>query len=630
VPVSSATEVVRFGLFELDLKAGDLSRGGTKIRLPQQPLQLLMALLERPGEVVSREELTRRLWSPDVFVDFEHGLNKSVQKLRDALGDSAESPRYIETIPRVGYRFIAPVSAGMVRVETDAEMGSASKAPAAPSVSHASEEMRKSGRRIAGWAWLVGVGGLVVVGVISGLYIYRRAHAVEPIRSMAVLPLENLSGDPGQDYFADGMTDELTTMLAKNSNLRVVSRTSVMQYKGARRPLPEIARALGVDGVLEGSVERVGDKVHMTVQLIAAPSDTHVWAESYDRDANDVVSLPGEVATSIAKRLNSVVERRAAQRYVSPEAHDAYMRGHYLWYLGKNEEAAGYFRKAIELQPDFALGWFGTSAYFGQGVLDGELDPRQAVPRGLAAAKKTVELDDSLPEGHLGVGALKFMDWKWAEADREIGRAIELNPEFAEAYHFRAKMYAVLGRTEEAIQSEKRADTLDPMQRPYALGLLYITIRRYDDAIADARSRLESTPQSSVFHWTLCDAYRRKGDLKAAAEEWIKASEMDGNKVEAAAVRQAYEKGGYDALLLRRVEEFNRRVTAKQYVSPTEFAREYAQLGRREEAMEKLEEAYRLRDPLLIWVQTEPAYDFLHGDARYQAIAKGMGLPETE
>ncbi len=447
---------------------------------------------------------------------------------------------------------------------------------------------------------------------------------------MAVLPLDNLSGDAGQDYFADGMTDELTTMLAKDSNLRVVSRTSVMQYKGARRPLPEIARALGVDGVLEGSVERVGDKVHMTVQLIEAPSDTHVWAESYDRDANDVVSLPGEVATAIAKKLKSTVAQPVAQRYVSPEAHDAYMRGHYLWYLGKNEEAAGYFSKAIELQPDYALGWFGTAAYFGQGVLDGELDPRQAVPRGLAAAKKTVELDDSLPEAHLGMGALKFTDWKWAEADREIGRAIELNPEFAEAYHFRAKMYAVLGRSEEAIQSEKRADTLDPMQRPYALGLLYVTIRRYDDAIADARSRLESTPQSSVFHWILCDAYRRKGDLKAAAEEWIKASEMDGNKVEAAAVRQAYEKGGYDALLLRRVEEFNRRLSAKQYVSPTEFAREYSELGRREEAMEKLEEAYRLRDPLLIWVQTEPAYDFLHGDARYQAIVKGMGLPATE
>jgi tetratricopeptide (TPR) repeat protein len=368
----------------------------------------------------------------------------------------------------------------------------------------------------------------------------------------------------------------------------------------------------------------------MTVQLIAAPSDTHVWAESYDRDANDVVSLPGEVATSIAKRLNSVVEQPAAQRYVSPEAHDAPMRGHYLWYLGKNEEAAGYFRKAIELQPDYALGWFGTSAYFGQGVLDGQLDPRQAVPQGLAAATKTVELDESLPEAHLGVGALKFMDWKWAEADREIGRAIELNPEFAEAYHFRAKMYAALGRTEEAIQSEKRANTLDPMQRPYALGLLYITIRRYDDAIAEAQSGLVSTPTNSVFHWMLCEAYRRKGDLKGAAQEWAKAKEIEGDKAEAAAVRQAYEKGGYDALVLRRVEEFNRRLTAKQYVSPTEFAREYSELGRREEAMEKLEEAYRLRDPLLIWMRTEPAYDFLHEEARYKAIVKGMGLPETE
>jgi TolB-like protein/Tfp pilus assembly protein PilF len=452
-------------------------------------------------------------------------------------------------------------------------------------------------------------------------------RAAETIRSVAVLPLDNLSGDPGQDYFADGMTDELTTMLAKNSTLRVVSRTSVMQYKGARRPLPEIARELGVDGVLEGSVERTGDTVHMTVQLIQAPSDTHVWAESYDRKANDVVTLPGEVAQAIAKRLNSTVPQPAAQRYVNPEAHDAYMRGHYLWYLGKNEEAGGYFRKAIELQPDYALGWFGISAYFGQGVLDNGLDPRQAVPQGLAAAKKSVELDDSLPEAHLAMGAMSFFDWKWAEADREIGRSIELNPEFAEGYHFRAKMYAALGRKEEAIQNEKRANVLDPMQRPYALGLTYITIRRYDDAIADARSRLESTPQASVFHWILCDAYRRKGDLKGAAQEWIKASEMDGNKVEAAAVRHAYETGGYDALLLRRVDEF-KRLSAKQYVSPANFAREYAELGRREEALAKLEEAYRLHDPELIWVQTEPAFDPLHGDERYKTIIRGMGLPE--
>jgi TolB-like protein/DNA-binding winged helix-turn-helix (wHTH) protein len=283
--------MVRFGLFELDLRAGQISKNGTKIRLTQQPLQLLSMLVERPGEILTREELRKRLWPSDVFVDFDHGLNRSIQKLRDALGDSADSPRYIETIPRVGYRFIAPVNGAARLTDNESNENIPQMATALPIAAPAGGMTGSQKKH-----WFLGVACISLLALTAGWFIHRRMQTAAPIRSLAVLPLDNLSGDPAQEYFADGMTDELTTMLAKNSTLRIVSRTSVMQYKRAHRPLPEIARELGVDGIIEGSIARSGDKVHMTIQLIQAPSDTHLWAESYDRNANDTISLPTEAA----------------------------------------------------------------------------------------------------------------------------------------------------------------------------------------------------------------------------------------------------------------------------------------------------------------------------------------------
>jgi TolB-like protein/DNA-binding winged helix-turn-helix (wHTH) protein len=328
VPVSPTENVIRFGLFELDPKSGQLRKNGSRTRISQQPVQVLALLLERQGDVVTREELRQRLWSPDTFIDFDHALNKSVQKLRDALGDSAGSPRFIETIPRVGYRFIAPVK-GSVRLgiqEPDEQTGNHFAAEPISDQSALISQSKSRTNRV--WLLLAGcVAGLLIGAGWLALRRQERERSMAPILSLAVLPLANLSGDHEQDYFADGMTDELTTMLAKDSNLRIVSRTSAMQYKGAARPLREIAQALGVDGVVEGSVERSGDKVHMTLQLIQGSTDTHVWAESYDRAANDMFSLPDEAAKAIAKKTNSAVAERVPARYANPEAHDAYMRG---------------------------------------------------------------------------------------------------------------------------------------------------------------------------------------------------------------------------------------------------------------------------------------------------------------
>ncbi len=626
-----AEDILRFGLFELDVRAGQLRKSGARIRLAQQPIQLLSMLLERPGEVITREELRQRLWPQDVFVDFDHGLNKSVQKLRDALGDLADSPRYIETIPRVGYRFIAPVSGGsnpMPQIRDERWSGNGNhpagvlantQTVAVPTASH------RTRRRT--WQWFALAGCVSVVIAVAIWVVHWRSLRMEPIHSLAVLPLDNLSGDHGQDYFADGMTDELTTMLAKNSTLRIISRTSVMQYKGVHRPLREIAQELGVDGVVEGSMARSADKVHMTLQLIQGPSDTHVWAESYDRNANDLVSLPDEAAMAIAKRTNSAVPQRAPPRYISPEAHDAYLHGEYLWYAGVNDEAGKYFRKAVELQPDYALAWAGVSKYYGAGMVDGFLDPRQADEPEEVSARKAIELDDSLPEAHLVLcAALYIKDWDFAAADRECLRAIELDPKFAEAYFFRAKILATLNRHEEAIDLVKKSMELNPFERPWGLAYYYLLSHQYDAGIVEARQRLESDPHNGITLGTLAGLYRSKEMYPEAVLAWQDALVAFGDTASAASVREAFQRGGYRAALLWNLADLKKK-SQTQYVSPVDIALQYAQLGQLEETLGQLEEAYQQHSPELLWIQDDSAFDFLHSDERYRSLIKRVGMP---
>jgi TolB-like protein len=624
VATAASEDVLCFGLFDLDLRAGQLRKNGARVRLSQQPIQVLALLLERPGEVVTRDELRQRLWPGDVFVDFDHGLNKSIQKIREALGDSAESPRYIETVPRTGYRFIAPVHGASLNGSVKTLDPAAKVGVATPKMAAVIASQEKPRGHSAGLWSLLAASVVLVAG--AWWLLERHAPVVGPIRSLAVLPLDNLSGDPVQNYFADGMTDELTTMLAKNSTLRIVSRTSVMQYKGAHRPMREIAQALGVDGVLEGSIARHDDKVHMTIQLIQGPSDSHVWAESYDRDANDVVSLPREAALAIAKRLNSATTPATNARYVNPEAHDAYLRGRYQWFVGSNEEAGKEFRRAVELQPDYALGWVGLALYYGQGSLE-ELRPEEATPQMEATAKKAVELDDTLPEAHLVMAANYFFHrWDWARADQELSRAIELNPSFAEAYHLRSKMYGVLNREDEAIASEEKAMEINPFERPFAMSHAYMVARRYDEDIADARQRLKSSPNDLSLHWMLWEAYRRKGDGKNAAIEFEKLMLLWHDTAKAEAIRSAYEKGGYRAVALWNLSDY-RKQAKLHYVSPVAIATVTAQLGQRAETLDLLEQGYGERSPSLLFIQTDPAFDFLHGEPRYRKLIQEMGLP---
>jgi TolB-like protein/DNA-binding winged helix-turn-helix (wHTH) protein len=622
-----------FGEFELDCARFELRRNGRALKLERIPMELLILLAEKEGRVVSRQEIVERLWGKDVFVDTEHGINTAIRKIRTALHEEAEKPRFVQTVQGKGYRFIAQANNGN---GSEPEF-----TPVTDRITSALPEMVSppdvpvpvpTGK--PAWRWGVMLATVLLLGAgiilllnLSGLRDrFLARNQTSRIQSIAVLPLANLSGDPAQDYFADGMTDELITMLARNTSLRVVSRTSAMQYKGVQRPVRDIARELGVDGILEGSVERSGNRVHMTVQLIYAPTDTHIWAESYDRDNNEAFSLPTELSQTIAKQIKIATSPVKPQRYINPEAHDAYLMGRYYWFRGNNSRAKEYFENAVHLQPDYAAAWDGIADAYGQAA-GGDMPPQEAFPEAWKNARKAVELDDSLPEGHLSLAAFYLFDsWNWPRAEEESRHAIELNPNYAHAHHVHSYALLVMNRDDEALQEQKRADEIDPFERPWALGRLYIYLRQYDAAVNDLRARVEVQPQEDGVHFYLSEAYWLKGMWKESEEELETGNRVGGDPKLAEAEHQAFEKNGEKG-----AEEFGVSVikarARKQYVSPCDIAFAYAFLGDKEETLKFLEAAYQERSPGLVFLQKQPVFDFLHSDERYRAIVKNIGLP---
>lgn len=614
-------QIFEFGDFRLDCIRFELWRAGRSLKLERKPMELLILLATREGDLVTRAEIAEHLWGNEVFVDTEHGINTAIRKVRQALRDDSEQPRFVHTVTGRGYRFVGPV----VVAQPTPSSGNATLTPEPPAETSVTQPSASRSR-----LWFV-VGCAAALVLLVAVILRVRAHpthaATPAIQSLAVLPLENLSGDPKQDYFADGMTDELTTMLAKNSTLRVVSRTSVMQYKGAHRPLPEIAQALGVDGIIEGSVERADGKVHMTLQLIHAPTDTHLWADSYDRSNNDVAALPDEAAEAIARRLHSAAPAHAAARYVSPEAHDAYLRGHYFWMVGRNEDAGRYFRQAVQIQPDYAPGWAGLAEYYGFGALSGDLDPLVASPKSEAAGRKAVELDDSFPQAHDVLGMAIFINrWDGAQALKEITRASELNPQYFEPYHLRAKILCALGRNDEANAVQKQATAVDPIEHPGARAEIFLCARQYDAAIDEGRLRLEDFPAASDVLSYLADSYHWKGMNKEAAEMLARLFTAQHNPQLAAAAQHAFQSGGYSAVVRCQLADLETQARSRR-VSPVALARLHAMLGQHDKTLALLDQALNERAPLLLWIQTDPAYDFLHTDERYRNIIRKIGLP---
>ncbi len=592
-----------FAEFELDCARYELRRLGRPLKLERIPMELLILLTEKEGHVVSRQEIAERLWGKDVYVDTEHGINTAVRKLRATLREDGEQQRFIQTVQGRGYRFVA-----------DDRDGDPAPEPAAPA------KPRRS------WASAAGAAGLLLL--VGGLVWLDGAHP-NRIRSIAVLPLANLSGDASQEYLADGMTDELITMLARQSSLRVVSRTSAMRYKGARKPLREIARELGVDGILEGSVERSGNRVHMTVQLVHGASDTHLWAESYDRELKDAFALPSELAQTVAHEVGSIVATLPPPRHVDLEAHDAYLRGRYFWFSNDYARSQEYFEKAIKLQPDYASAWSGLAdSYVVRAVA--LMDPPQAVvPQAKRAALRAVELEDSLPEAHNALAALYlFGDWDWSRADAESQRALALNPNYAEARHLHGYVLTALNRGEDALEEQRRSTELDPFARPSALGRALIRARRYEAAVNDLRLRAEAQPHVAPIRFTLSDAFWQQRLWKESAQEMEEGFLALGNKASANAVRGAFAADGGKGVAEWRLARAEARAR-EAYVSPLQLAFSWARLGRRAETLRFLEEAYREHSAPLVFLQSEPLFDFLHSDERYRALVKKMGFPQA-
>ncbi|MGH9788794.1 MAG: tetratricopeptide repeat protein [Candidatus Acidiferrales bacterium] len=604
-------EVMRFGPFEANLHSGQLRRNRLKLKLPVQSFQVLAMLLEHPGELVSREELRKKLWPDGTFVDFEHGLNAAVNRLREALGDSAEQPTYIETLPRRGYQFIGRV-----------EYAEAVVPPA------------KQPRTRLGVAAVVAA--VVLLALAVGI-VWQRLRAPAPIRSLAVLPLENLSGDPTQEYFVDGMTEALTTDLAKISALKVISRASVMRYKETQKPLPEIAQELKVDAVVEGSVMRAGEKVRITVQLIEAKSDRHLWAESYERDVRDVLALQSELALAIATEINIKITaqeqaRLGGARPVNPKAHEAYLRGRYYleqWSPGSSKKAEEYFQQALAEDPNYALAYVGLAETYGLG--NPGLSSEDLAARERAATMKALELDDRLGEAHAALADLKLsQEWDFAGAEQEFKRAIELNPNYPFAHHRYSHYLTAVGRLEESLVESRKYLELDPLSPSpnLHLGYHYFVARQYDLAIEQLRKTVQMDPNYTDAHRVLGQAYLGKGMKKEAFEQLEKALELsERSPFHLTHLAEAYAATGQREQAQKLLNELRKRAK-RDPVSLTWFARIYARLDEQDKAFQELEKAYEKHDSELVYLQEFAAFDRLRGDRRYGDLVRRIGFPQ--
>jgi TolB-like protein/Flp pilus assembly protein TadD len=586
---------LRFGVFTVDLGLGELRKRGRRIRLQEQPFQVLAMLVAAPGELVTREELRNRLWAADTFVDFDHGLNIAINKLREALGDSVEKPRFIETLPRRGYRFIAALE------EAEAGITAADYWQGMPA-------QYKSG---------------------SGT-----------VCSLAVLPFVRLSSNPEEEFFADGITDALVATLAQISALRVISRTSVMRYKGARKSLPEIARELRVNFVLEGSVARSDNRVRITAQLIDARSDSHLWAKNYEGDLRDILAVQSDVARAIAQEIKVQLTpgeqaRFASSRRVDPGAYEAFLRGRY-WWNKRNPEALQkgllFFQQSMEKDPDYALAYVGIADSYtilASAAYDA-MRPHEAMPKAKTAALKALELDPALGEAHVALArVLSAYDWNFPEAQREFKRTFELTPNYPSAHHFYAVHLMAMGQAVEAIAEERRALELDPLSLTFrhnlARALHYA--HRDDEAVAEELGILEMDPTFYQAHNLLGWVSLCKGEKEEAVAQLQSALKHSGGALLALAnlgFSQGLAGKRADAVMTL---EMLRKLSLERYVPAYQFAIVHAGLGQKDLAFDYLEEAYQERSNYLLFLKVIDTMLPLRSDPHFQKLLNHVGLP---
>jgi TolB-like protein/DNA-binding winged helix-turn-helix (wHTH) protein/Tfp pilus assembly protein PilF len=613
---------VRFGTFEADLSSGELRREGLKVRLQELPFQLLVLLLERPGEVVTREDLRSRLWPADTFVDFEQGLNKAINKLREALDDDANNPRFVETLPRRGYRFIAPVEAG------------------------ASTRARNPGA-----GRIIALSGTMVAAILGALVAFNvaglRNHLLglwtgpPEIRSIAVLPVEDLSGDPEQEYFAEGMTDELIMEISKISTLQVIGRTSVMMYKGSKRPIREIARDLNVDSVIEASVLRSGNRVRINARLVYGSTERVLWEQTFERDLGDILELSSAVAREVAGRIQVSLtpdeqQRLATTRPVNPQAYDAYLRGRYLWNKRTGQDmrkGIEYFEQAVKIDPNYAPAYAGIADSYDLLAFFGPLPAATAYAKAKEAALKAVALDGSLAESHASLAQVLFhYDWNWTLAEKEYRLALALNPNYPTAHHWYAAFLSLMGRHNEGLAEMKKAQRLDPLSRIIntEIGSLLFYSGNYDLAIKQLQSTRELYPDFWYLRSWLGKAYLAKGLQREGLQELESAVRLSGrNGSTLAELAYGYAVSGQPAKARRILAELEKKAK-ETYVSPYDFAVVYTGFGDKELATQYLENAFQERYIGMHYLYVDQHWLFrsLLSDPRFQSILRRMNFPQ--
>ncbi len=657
--VSFSTEgparLIRFGLFEVDLERNELRKKGLRLKLQEQPLNLLRVLLEHPGTLVTRDELRIRLWKPGTFVEFDHSLNTAMMRLRDTLGDSSENPRFIETVPRKGYRFIAPVhevekepalnpevqSRFLTVVAGPADEITAPDHSREPSTSAPASARRR--REIAA-KWAIPAALIAVSLALGAFSLFKliandRSAANRPVTSIAVLPLENLSGDSNQDYFADGMTDELIASLARISSLRVISRTTAMDYKGTHESLEKIASELHVDAVVEGTVLRSGDRVRITAELVQVSTDRHLWADTYESQLGDVLSLQNQVASAIVSQIRIKLtpqdkQTLATARPIQSDAYEDYLKGRYYW--GKRskdslDKAIHYFQSATEKDPNYALAYAGLADCYGimGAAIVGTVPTSEVAPKAEAAAKKAVELDPTLAETQTAIATVLFnYEWNFREAEAGFQRAIQLNPNYATA-HQRYSLYLMaMGRTDESLAEMNKARSLDPLSLSmnFSLGWRLFMARQYEQAASQLTDTIEMDPSYLLAHIVLGQCYEQEGKYAQAISELQKAALMSPDTAPVmAALGHAYAVAGKRAEALRILDQLKAQA-AQRYVSPYYIALLYAGLGEHAEAMDSLNRGYEDRSNNMIFLNVVPQFDGLRNEPRFQELRHRIGL----
>ena len=638
VTTSSRNLPLRFGVFELDLNTGELRKSGRAVRLRPQAAKVLGILASRPGQLVTREDLQGQLWGQETFVDFEHSINLCIREIRTALSDDAATPRYVETLPRQGYRFIAPIH-DSDRSAKDPAVDLQGSAPA-NGTTPIILAPRRSYWPLALLGALVAL-AIAIVAAVTNPGDWRGrwfAGATKPVHAIAVLPLQNLTGDSAQDYFADGMTEALTTDLARMESLQVISRTSTMQYKTAKKSLPVIARELNADAVVEGSVQRAGNRVRVTAQLVRAADDRHLWAETYERDFSDILALQDDVASAIAKQIETKLggpqpQSLSKARAISPEAYETYLKANYYLDQFDLQKSIEYYNQAIKLDSNFAPAYAHMArAYFFLAFF-GTVSPKEGWGKVKEAAALAVEKDEHLPEGHGALGLAKLhYDWDFVGAEREFKRGLELNPNNADIRHDYAHYLMAMGRVVESEAESKRALALDPMGDALNSCLCWhsFAARDYDQSVRLAQKFLTSQPDDpwelTILGWD----YQQKRMPEQAVAKFRKAVEgtkdTPFNSFYLAALGHGYALAGNRPEAEKVLQTLSDR-GKKSYVSPFDLAVIHAGLGEKDEAFTLLEKSIAERSTFLVYTKWEPRLDPLRSDPRFTQILKRIGLP---